>query len=175
MLLIEMKTISIPRLVVLSILASCSFMAASATAQEAEVAAVAAPVPAPNFGDYTSATMTTKAWQALMSKNYALVNAYTAKCIELFAAEAKNMQAGLTVPAPADTASTLWALNDVGTCYYVRGQAFEAQGMNAEAIVAYKKLAKEFSFAQTWDLKGWFWSPAEAAKQRLKVLEFDAL
>ncbi len=138
-------------------------------------AETAPPAPQPDFGNHSSETLTTKAWQSLESKNYVLVEAYTARCIELYSAQASKMQAELTDFAPADTASSLWALNDVGTCHYIRGQAFEAQGKTKEALAAYQKLVKEFGFAQTWDTKGWFWQPAGAAKQRMQVLEFETL
>ncbi len=140
----------------------------AASAQEA------APAPKPDFGDYSSQTLTTKAWEAFAQKNYDLVYAYTGKCIELFSAQAAEMQASLTAPAPADTASSYWALNDVGTCLYIRAQAYEAQGKSKEALADYKKLMNDYSFAQTWDPKGWYWRPADAAKQRVKVIEFDA-
>lgn len=130
---------------------------------------------APDFGNHSSEVLTTKAWDALTAKKYDLVKAYTARCLDLYAAEAKQMQAGLSAMPPANVASTYWALNDVGTCCFISAQALEAQGKSAEALPVYKKLVKDYGFAQTWDLKGWFWSPAAAAKQRLKVLEFEAL
>jgi hypothetical protein len=168
-----MKNLSIPHVLALcAFLVSVSFTPLSG--QEAS-ASPTAPAPAPDFGNYSSETLTTKAWGALASKNYAHALVYTGKCIELYAAKAKEMQDGLEAPAPADTASSLWALNDVGTCYYIRGQIYEAQSKTAEAVAAYKTLIDEFSFAQTWDTKGWFWSPAGAAKQRVQVLEFEAL
>lgn len=135
----------------------------------------AATAPQPSYGDQSSQTLTTKAWEALTAKNYAFVDAYTARCVELYAAQAKEMQASLPARAPAETASSYWALNDVGTCLYVRGQALEAQGKTKEAIAAYRQLVSEFSYAQTWDTKGWFWPPADAAKQRIQVLEFETL
>jgi tetratricopeptide (TPR) repeat protein len=138
-------------------------------------AAPVAPAAQLDFGNQSSETLTTKAWDALLKKNYTEVYAYTDRCLELYLAQAKEMQSGLSARAPADTASTFWALNDVGTCLYIRGQAFEAQGKMKEAVAAYSKLVNELSFAQTWDTKGWFWPPSEAAKQRIQVLEFEAL
>ena len=55
-------------------------------------AAVKAPI---NFGDYRSSTLTTKAWGALAQNDIESVLAYTNKCIELYAAQANKMQAGL--------------------------------------------------------------------------------
>ncbi|WP_309400384.1 hypothetical protein [Cerasicoccus maritimus] len=146
-------------------LASILF-AFSASAQDA---------PKPDYGNFSSETLTTKAWEALGQKQYDLAIDYTSKCIEMYAAQAAEMQASLTEPAPAETASSKWALNDVGTCLYIRGQAYEAKGESAKAVADYKKLVGELSFAQTWDTKGWFWRPADAAKQRITVVEFEAL
>ena len=129
----------------------------------------------PDFGDHSSQTLTTKAWDALSAKKYDLVKAYADKCIELYGADAQLMQKTLTEKAPADKAHDYWALNDVGTCLFIKAQAFEDQDMNKEAIIAYKKLVSAYRFAQTWDANGWFWSPADAAKQRIQVLEFSVL
>ena len=134
----------------------------------------AAPARPQDFGDHSSATLTTKAWQALADRKDDLVVAYTVKCRELYEAEARKQQAALADFAPADTAHGQWALNDVGTCLFIEGQLFEKQGRPKEAIRAYRRLVDDLRFCQCWDTKGWFWKPAEAAAARLKQLEFDA-
>jgi hypothetical protein len=131
-------------------------------------------VAAQDFGDHSSATLTKKAWEALAAGNGDDVLAYTGKCRELYAAEAKKQQAGLTDFAVADKAHDAWALNDVGTCLFIEGQLREKQGKPQEAIAAYRQLTDELKFCQCWDTKGWFWKPAEAAAGRIKELEFDA-
>ena len=134
----------------------------------------AAPAPALDFGDMKSVTLTTKAWQALDAKNYPAVAGYTAKCIETYKEQAADQQKALKEPAPADTAAQQWALNDVGTCYFIQGKALDDSGDKKGAIVAYKALTDSLSFAQCWDTKGWFWKPADAARKRLAELQFDA-
>jgi hypothetical protein len=129
---------------------------------------------AQDFGDHSSATLTKKAWEALAAGNGDDVLAYTGKCRELYAAEAKKQQASLTDFAAADKAHDAWALNDVGTCLFIEGQLREKQDKPKEAIAAYRQLTDELKFCQCWDTKGWFWKPAEAAAGRLKELEFDA-
>ena len=130
--------------------------------------------PALDFGDYSSSVITTKAWQALDGKNYPAVLGYTNKCIESFKSQALDMQKGLKEFAPKETASQNWALNDVGTCYFIQGKALDDQGDKKGAIAAYKFLVDNLSFAQCWDPKGWFWKPADAARKRLAELQFDA-
>jgi len=148
------------------------------TSTNAATAPAAAPstnaAPALDFGDYSSSAITTKAWQALDSKNYPAVLAYTNKCIDSFKAQAVEMQGKLKEAAPKDSASQYWALNDVGTCYFIQGKALDDQGDKKGAMAAYKFLTDNLSFAQCWDTKGWFWKPADAARKRLAELQFDA-
>ena len=131
-----------------------------------------------DFGDHSSSTITTKAWEALNAGKPDEAVGYANKCIELYQAKAEEMQKALKAPVPSDQKEEVhkqWALNDVGTCLFILGQAFEKQNKGKEALEAYKKLVEKVSYAQTWDTKGWFWKPADAAKGRIKALEFDTL
>ncbi|MCW1923445.1 hypothetical protein OKA05_12850 [Luteolibacter arcticus] len=143
--------------------------------EEAKPAETPATTPTLDFGDHSSSAITTKAWQALTAAKHAEVDGYVAKCIELYEAKALEMQKGLSEAAPKETAAEQWALNDVGTCYFIRGQSKEARGKKDEAMADYKVLVEKLPFAQCWDTKGWFWKPADAAKDKLKSLEFDSL
>lgn len=131
-----------------------------------------------DFGDHSSQTITTKAWESLTAKKYDDTIVFAKKCIKLHEKAAVEMQKELKEPVPADdkdAVSSKWALNDVGTCYFILGQALEKQDKKAEAMAAYKQLLKKVAFAQCWDPQGWFWKPADAAKKRIKVLEFEML
>lgn len=67
-------------------------------------------------------------------------------------------------------------LNDVATAYFVRARSLEslyrrkmaASACNAAAD-AYRATVR-LSYGRTWDPQGWFWSPAEAASDRLNSL-----
>jgi len=125
-----------------------------------------------DFGDYTSSTLTGKAWAALNSDDMAAVDAYTKKCIELYADKALEMQASLT-EYPWESQEKIfsyWALNDVGTCYFIRGEAFRKAGKTEEALAAYRKVVNTYSYAQCWDPQGWFWKPKDAAEQKIEEL-----
>ncbi len=126
-----------------------------------------------DFGDYTSQELTTKAWAALEEKNLDAVLAYANKCIDLYSPEAKEMQDSLTeYPWESkDKIFSYWALNDVGTCLFIKGEAYRNAGQKKEAQEAFKKLVDEYSYAQCWDPQGWFWKPAEGAQQKLEMLE----
>lgn len=136
-------------------------------------AAAAPKAEAYNFGDYRSATLATKAWSALEKSDIEAVLAYTNKCIELYAEQARKMQAGLKDYATGgnDNIFKYWALNDVATSYYIQGEAYRKANLKDESKEAFNKLTKEYSFGQAWDTKGWFWKPAEAAKEKLAMIE----
>jgi tetratricopeptide (TPR) repeat protein len=130
-----------------------------------------------NYGDYRSATLTDKAWKALKANDIEAVLAYTNKCIELYASDAKKMQASLKeYPKGASEGGSneevfeYWALNDVGTCLFIQGEAYRKADMLEEAKESYNTLIKDYKFSQCWDQQGWFWRPAEAAQEKLDML-----
>ncbi len=77
----------------------------------------------------------------------------------------------LYTPNPDDQAEVdrfwaeYWALNDVGTSWFVRGEIFRSQGRCSEAEEAYMMVINEYSCAFTWDPKGWFWRTQEGYSQ----------
>lgn len=126
-----------------------------------------------DFGDHTSSTLTSRAWDALGRGELDAALAYIARCTELYEAEAHRMQAAQNAFAPPATAATLWALNDVGTCLFIKGEVLLKQGDRAGAKAAFERVVREFGYSQCWDPRGWFWKPADAAKQKIVELEFD--
>ncbi len=125
-----------------------------------------------DFGDYTSETLTTKAWKALEANDHKGVELYTKKCIELYEADAKKQQASLTEFAPKEKVFNYWALNDVGTCYFILGESLMAQKRFSEAKAAFDRVVNDFGFTQCWDPKGWFWKVAQGARGRInKILQ----
>jgi hypothetical protein len=173
-----MKLLQVSRPITIALLMALpAIRAEEAAPVPASPSAPAAPVaPAPDFGDFSSETLTTKAWDAYNAKNFANAKAYAQKCADQFKDKAVEMQKALTAPATVkEEVFKSWALNDVGTCYFILGQSLEAEGKGKEALGAYKFLVDHLSFAQCWDAKGWFWKPADTARERVKVLEFEAL
>lgn len=126
-----------------------------------------------NFGDFRSETLTTKAWEALKAGDIEGVLAYTNKNLELYGEQAKTMQDGLEdYPAGSnEDIFAYWALNDVATSLFIQGEAYRREDMKDEAIAALQKLVNEYSFGQAWDPNGWFWKPAEAAKEKLAQID----
>lgn len=154
-----------------------SFLKSTALAITLALVAAASANAVPDFGDHSSETLTTKAWEAYGSRNYDDALAYIGKTVELYEVEAKAMQAALKeLPRrePKEETFKRWALNDVGTSLFIKGEILLKQGNKKAAKEAFDTLVKEYPFAQAWDKKGWFWKPADAAKKKLAELEFDA-
>ena len=135
-----------------------------------------------DFGNYTSETLTTRAWRAMDRGDYATAVIYTDKCIELYEEEALKMQADIHLKRQTQDVKRKqtnqevfdnWALNDVGTSYFIKGEALVNMGKEDEAVEAYKVVMNQLYYAKTWDPQGWFWSPAEAAKKKVMTLSED--
>lgn len=132
-----------------------------------------------DYGDFTSQTLTTKAWDAFNAGDYMTAIKYTDKTAEMYEAQALEMQETLKTEVqtqaakPAYEVHKNWALNDVGTGYYIKGESLMKLGMEDEALEAFKMVKNQLYYAQTWDPKGWFWSPAEAVTPKILQLSDD--
>ncbi len=126
-----------------------------------------------DYGDFSSTTLTTKAWQALADKDYPALFAYGRECIRRYGEKGKQMNAEMTGFATSDKAAEKWALNDVGTSLFIMGTAYAELKMYREAAQAFETLADDYGYAQCWDPKGWYWRPAEGARD--KAQRYQAL
>ncbi len=127
-----------------------------------------------SYGDYKSATLVAKAWEAFNKNDMGATFAFTNKCVEMYEAEAKKMQSQLKdfpQGGKDEILSQWWAINDVATAYYIQAETYRKSGMNEMAKSTYEKIIKEFSFGQCWDPQGWFWKPSEAAKEKLAQIK----
>ncbi|MFK8028659.1 MAG: beta-glucanase precursor [Gammaproteobacteria bacterium] len=125
-----------------------------------------------DYGDQTSATLQAKAWEALGDGQLENAVKYTERCGTLYENTAKQMQQSLTAKPKEDVVHDYWALNDVGTCYFIQGEAFMKLGRSNDALNAYQAVVDNYGYSQAWDPKGWFWSPASAASQKIAIINF---
>lgn len=134
---------------------------------------IASAASAYNFGDYRSSTLASKGWESLSAGDLEAVLAYTNKCLELYTNNARKMQESLTAypQGTNDEIFAFWALNDAATCLYIQGEAYRKAGMMDEAKAAYNRVINEFKYGQCWDVGGWFWKPAEAAAEKIAMIE----
>ena len=125
---------------------------------------------------------TTAAWAAFNTGKYEEAIAQADKCIGEFQGMANRLQAQLegehvSIPIGSvfeEQKAQIYKnglLNDVATCFFIRGRSAEALGHKDEARKAYEA-AERYTRARTWDeANGWFWSPAKGAAERLESLK----
>ena len=156
-----------------SVIQSILFFCLLAFVVSAQNEELKSPTPAADESP-TSSSLTSQAWDALAAKDFGTAKAKIERCKSLFGEKASEMQTSLSVVPGPDTAKDFWALNDVGTCAFILGKVYEAEGKSTEAIAAYQDVIKNYPMSQCWDKQGWYWQPAVAAKERLTALTFDS-
>lgn len=132
------------------------------------------PTPTPTLILSTSEEYVTVAWNAFNNNQLSEANDLAQECIDKWETEAIKQQSMLTQAPPNGEVSedekkeifANWALNDVGTAYFIKAWSLEKLGKSTEAKEAYE-VATTFPYARCWDPKGWFWAPAEEASKRL--------
>ena len=126
--------------------------------------------------------LTNATWDAYNKGNYEGAILAADRCIQRFKEEADrgqnelaNKHAALppTGKVSAEQKKAILdngVLNDVATCYWIKGRSAQKLQRTAQAKEAYQSTVK-YSYARTWDPNGWFWSPTEDATDRLKDLK----
>ena len=173
------------------VIAMTSVMAMTATEIQASSAPleVTAPDCPPNALSLPrNAQLAGCAWGFLDDARYVDAIAVAEECIDAFEGQALRDQQSLSLdgqPAPltgqpgskAELNEILkrGVLNDVAACHFVKGQALERLDRLDDARNEYQNVL-QYPYARVWDPAGdptglgFFWSPAQAAADRLSVL-----
>ncbi len=123
-----------------------------------------------DFGNYTTETLTIKAWKSWDREDYRGVELYANKCIELWAARAREMQKKMQGFARGSFIPYYWAVNDIGTCHFILAMTYQKQKQFAKAHQMYQTVIDDFAYAQCWDPRGHYWKVAEVSQERLDEL-----
>ena len=132
----------------------------------------------------TNVRLTTAAWTELEKGNFDAAIKNAKAVIEDFEPDAEvdqeKLKKGRAPEPPLGPASSKkeeqdtlrrGPLNDVATCYWIMGQAYEKKGDISQAKLAYQGAAK-YTYARTFDPdQGIFWSPADKASARAKRMK----
>ncbi len=110
-------------------------------------------------------------WEASGKNDLKEVLAITKQCVSLYGKEAKEQEDQLQNFPPRDKIDTYQALNDVGTCLFIKAEALMHNGRTEESKALFRKIIKEYKWAQAWDPRGWYWSVAEKAQASIDMLE----
>jgi len=109
-------------------------------------------------------------WEASSQNDLEKVKALVGQCVKDYGDEAKKIQAQLKDFPTRGTEKEYQALNDVGTCLFIRAEAAMNSGKTQESIKEFQYIIDNFSFSQAWDPRGWYWSVAEKSQDSIDVL-----
>ena len=120
----------------------------------------------------SSGDLVARAWTAHGKHDIEATNKYTQECIDLYENQAKKEQASLAaLPKNKNEIEAVQVLNDVATCYFIQAESLLGQEKIDGAKKILQLIIDQYSFAQGWDARGWFWSIKLAAQQTLKKIE----
>ncbi|MBI5150040.1 MAG: hypothetical protein HZA28_04630 [Candidatus Omnitrophica bacterium] len=118
----------------------------------------------------SSQELVRQAWEASGQGNFDRVEAIVGQCVALYGKEAKEQQKQLSSLPPRGQEPNYQALNDVATCLFIRAEALMNAGKTEDAVVKFHEITDEYSWAQAWDPRGWYWSVAEKSQASIDVL-----
>ena len=131
------------------------------------------------YGPKKSSSALLYAWEALTQLNYPRAIQMATSCVESLRQQAdveqQRLVDGKSPPPPVGAVTeseagaivARGALNTTAECYLVKGDAAERLHLHQDAMTAWYDAAK-YTFARSWNPRGFYWSPARAAMERLK-------
>lgn len=129
----------------------------------------------------TSEKLTQQAWAALGNNDNAKALACANNNIRKWSRQADEQQTKAAkqgcedTPNPEDLKSyfsSYWALSDIATSWFIKGQAFQKQSQWEDARDAYKVVIDKYPCSFTWDNRGWFWRTADTAREKYDEIRF---
>jgi len=117
-----------------------------------------------------SAELVRMAWEASAKGDLQGVHALAQQTLDLYGDEAKLLQKALSgFPARGDE-ELYKPLNDVGTVLFIEAEALMNNGRTQEALQKFQHIIENYSWAQAWDPRGWYWSVAEKSQASINVM-----
>lgn len=120
-----------------------------------------------------------QSWDALDNKDYEKVLACTNNAIRKWSRQADSQQLKAAAkgcgepPLPEEDKAYFtanWALSDIATAWFIRGEALREQAKWSQAREAYKNVIDKYSCAFTMSRKGYFWRTADAAQEKYEEI-----
>ena len=114
--------------------------------------------------------LTGKAWSALGNNNFDEVERLANEAVRRWGENARKRNNGLSKLPSTKEAKGYATLNELATIIWLKGEALLKKGDREGALAAYYTVLADFNYGQTWDTKGWYWSPAASCRDRIAEL-----
>ena len=134
-------------------------------------ASPAAPAVVALPAERTLADLISSARQAKDEGKFDVVDNLVEEAKARFGAEARAEQKSLKEFPPAEQINAYEALNGLAQCQFIKAEALKKAGKIKEAIAAFGVIVSDYSFAQAWDPRGWYYKLAEVAQEGIDRME----
>ena len=114
--------------------------------------------------------VTGKAWEALAKNDFNTVERLANESVRKWGEQARKRNNELLRLPSAKEAKKYNTLNEIATIVWLKGEALLKKGDRDGALAAYYTIIADYEFGQTWDNKGWYWSPAATSRDRIAEL-----
>jgi len=114
--------------------------------------------------------VTSKAWEALAKNDFNTVERLANESVRKWGEQARKRNNELFRLPSAKEAKKYNTLNELATIVWLKGEALLKKGDRDGALAAYYTVIADYEFGQTWDNKGWYWSPAATSRDRIAEL-----
>ena len=114
--------------------------------------------------------VTRKAWEALGKNDFNIVERLANESGRRWGEQARVRNNQLFRLPSAKEAKKYNTLNEVATIVWLKGEALFKKGDRDGALAAYYTVVADYNYGQTWDNKGWYWSPAASSRDRIAEL-----
>jgi len=114
--------------------------------------------------------VTGKAWEALAKNDFNTVERLANESVRKWGEQARKRNNELFRLPSAKEAKKYNTLNELATIVWLKGEALLKKGDRDGALAAYYTVIADYEFGQTWDNKGWYWSPAATSRDRISEL-----
>jgi len=111
-----------------------------------------------------------KGWAILGKREFEEVHKTTEECISRFSPEANRLAETLNGFPSKGEEKNFKIMNDVATCYFMKGEAFIREGKIEEARKTFQEVIDKYPYAQSFDPRGWYWSIKEKSEITLRKL-----
>jgi len=93
------------------------------------------------------------------------------QAMQRFGNDARAQQKALKDFPPSEQINNYAELNNMAECQFIKAEALKNQGKKDGSIAAFKVIVTDFSFAQAWDPRGWFYKLAKTAREAIDRME----
>ncbi|UCC94720.1 MAG: hypothetical protein JSW40_07880, partial [Candidatus Omnitrophota bacterium] len=112
-----------------------------------------------------------KAWALKGEGKIEEVYATTDECIAKLGLEADSLAKTLTDFPSKGEEGNFGVMNDVATCYFIKGEALRDEGKPEEAKQVLSEVVQRYPYAQAFDPRGWYWSIKEKSEIIIAQIE----